>query len=278
MTELDEKYLYLPESFWDKHQLCEQLVAYIEELIINDDYQKLKYQTINFNDRDNLPKEGEHIFDFLERIGKIKERDEIIKSQIIHGLVIDTCYFLQEFLRCSKSMRLSVAFSLLRKPFVYNLIVFLRIIYEENFLFEFNNKEKFDSTYLKTEDKEELIKISLSKPNVIGLQEEHSELLIDLIFNRENPDSIINMSEKALHLSTTRNKNNLTGKQNLNFIFSTYSDNLKMWNYLYSKLPLLLLYLSGVIDYAVLPIVDLEDEKLNERLKRRIDIFNKNTR
>ncbi len=278
MTDLDEKYLYLPKEFWDKHQLCEHLVAYVEELITNNDCQKLKCQAVNLDDKNSLPKEDEHIFDFLERIGKIKERDEIIKSQIIHGLVIDTCYFLQESLRCSKSMRLSVAFSLLRKPLVYNLIVFLRIIYEENFLFNFNNKDKFDSTYLKAEDRAELIKISLSKPNIIGLQEEDAGFLIDLIFNKKNPNSIINLSEKALHLSTTRNNNNLTGKQNLNFIFAIYSDNLAMWDYFYSKLPLLLLYLSGVIDYAVLPIVDLDEGKLNKRLKNKIDIFNKNTR
>ena len=278
MQKLNKKYLYLPKDFWAKHKLCEELVAYIEELIIKDDYQKLKFKAIDIESKDGLPDKDEHILDFLERKGKLKERDELIRNQIIYGLIIDTCYFLQESLRCSKAMRLSVAFSLLRKPFVYNLIVFLRIIYEDDFLSKFNNEEKFDSTQLEKEDKEELIRISLSEANLIGLREEHRDILIDLIFNKNNRESIVNLSEKALHLSTTRNKNNLTGKQNLNFIFSTYDNNVEMWDYLYSKLPLLLLYMAGVIDYAVMPIVELDKEKLNDRLMKKIKIFNKNTR
>jgi hypothetical protein len=152
------------------------------------------------------------------------------------------------------------------------LIVLLRIIYEKDFIDKFTKSELFDSTSITKEEKIWLIEKSLE--NSLSLKKEDSIFIFDLIFNKENPESIINMSEKALHLSTTRNPKNNTEKQNLNFIFSTYDDNLSMWNYLYSKLPLLILYLTEVFDLYVLPVTKLDTSKLNDRLKKRIRIFN----
>ncbi len=274
MQNIDTKYLYLPAEFRSKHDICFSLVGQIEELIVKEEYQKLKYNTISLNNETDTLIDGEDILDFLQRTGRKKEHDLLVRNHIIHALIIDTCYFLQEALSCSLKMRLSVAFSLLRKPFVYNLIVLLRISYEDDFIDKFNNTELFDSTSISNETKIALIKKALE--NSLSLKTENCDLIYDLIFSKENPESIVNISEKALHLSTTRNRhnNNNTEKQNLNFIFSTYSDNLSMWNYLYSKLPLLILFLIEVLDLSVLPVINLDYNKLNERLKNRINFFN----
>jgi len=272
MQRNDERYLYLPKEFRNRHDMCFSLVGQIEELITNEDFKKLKYKEISLDSETDKPLKDENILDFLQRTGRIEEHDSIIRNNIVHALIIDTCYFLQEAMSCSLKMRLSVVFSLLRKPFVYNLIVLLRINYEDNFIEKFNNSDSFDSTSISKEQKLELIKKSLE--NSLSLKKENCDLIFDLIFSKEEPDSIINMSERALHLSTTRNKNNSTEKQNLNFVFSTYSDNVLMWDYLYSKLPLLILYLLEVFDMSVLPVVDLNSKKLNERLEKRIKILN----
>ena len=272
MQRNDKRYLYLPKEFRNKHDMCFYLVGQIEELITNEDYKKLKYKKISLDSETDKPLEDEHLLDFLQRTGRIEEHDSIIRNNIVNALIIDTCYFLQEALSCSLKMRLSVVFALLRKPFVYNLIVLLRINYEDNFIEKFNNTDSFDSTSISKEQKLVLIKKSLE--NSLSLKIENCDLIFDLIFSKEKPDSIINMSERALHLSTTRNKNSSTEKQNLNFVFSTYSDNVLMWNYLYSKLPLLILYLLEVFDMSVLPVVDLDNKKLNERLEKRIKILN----
>jgi len=272
MTKINDKYLYLPEKYWNHHHQCEELIKQLEELILNEDYQKLKANHVELEGENDVPFENENILDFLKRTGKEEKHDEIVRNHTVYALIIDSCYFLQEALSCSKKMRLSVTFSLLRKPFVYNLVVLLRLIYDEGFLDKFINKESFDTNYIKDEKRQELIKMSLS--NSLSLNEEHMSLIFDLIFNKKISNSIVNMSEKALHLSTTRNKANKTSKKSLNFIFSTFSDNIEMWDYLYAKLPLLIMYYLEVVDSLVFEIVDLDGDKINNRLMKRFEILN----
>jgi hypothetical protein len=271
MAKLNNQYLYLPKQFWSDHERCVKLIGQIEEFVTDDKYQKLKFYPILFENEKDLPHDDENILDFLLRTGRNTEHDQIVINNIVYALVMDTCYFLQEALSCSLKMRLPVTFALLRKPLVYNLIVFLRIIYENDFIHKFNNIESFDSAYMTNDYKKELIKISTQNSKTI--KEENVDLIFDIIFNKNNAESIINMSERALHLSTTKNDNNKTGKKNLNFIFSTFSNNVSMWEYLYSKLPFIFFYLIDVLDSLVLPIVDLSDKQKEDRLLKRTKIF-----
>jgi len=218
--------------------LCFSLVSQIEEFVIDKQYDKLRCMSIPLRELDVLPIDNENLFDYLLRTNKKEEHDMFVLANIVNALLMDTCYFLQEALDCSRKMRLSVTYALLRKPFVYNLLVFLQLLYEDNFLEKFIQNESFDSTKVSNEDKKKLIRLSLR--NSVSLKEENVDDIYDVIFNKKNPDSIINYSEKALHLSTTRSDYK-TEKMNLNFVFSTYSDNLLLWKHLYSKLPLLLL-------------------------------------
>lgn len=182
------------------------------------------------------------------------------------------CYFLQEALGCSAKSRLSVTMALLRKPFIYGLLTLLRLTLDENFDQEFNGSDSYDPTALSVDEKKLLIQYSM---NFLVLSKSFSEQdIFDLIFNKEG-DSILNMSDRALHFSTTRNKSNLSGQQNLNYIFATSKDIYSTWNYLYSRLPALLLYLSEVIDGVVFAHLPLDDLLLVDRIKKRGEILQK---
>jgi len=270
MHSTNPKYLYLPNQFWSKHDLCFSLVSQIEEFVIDKQYNKLRYMSIPLTEHDLLPTDNENLYEYLLRTNRKEEHDMFVYANIVNALLMDTCYFLQEALDCSLKMRLSVTYALLRKPFVYNLLVFLQLLYDDEFLDKFINNESFDSTKVSNEDKKNLIRLSLK--NSVSLKEENVDDIYDVIFNKKNHDSIINYSEKALHLSTTRNDYK-TEKMNLNFVFSTYNNNLSLWEYLYSKLPLLLLYLNDVLDSLVIPFVGIDDDSFHKRLLKRIDIF-----
>lgn len=82
------------------------------------------------------------------------------------------------------------------------------------------------------------------------------------------------MSDKALHLSTTRNKNNLTGRQNFNYIFSTHENINSQWDYIYSKFPALLMYLVEVVDALIFSTLKLEDDLYIERRTTRANYLN----
>ena len=159
------------------------------------------------------------------------------------------------------------------QPFVYNLLVILRLCFTTDFLDKFNNIEKFDTTDLSREDIQELLKISES---VLISKSIKATDIYNIVFDSTDPDSIINMSNKALHPSTTQNKNNLTEIQNINFVFSTAQSIETQWDYLYRKLPLLLLYLNEVFEFVVFDHLKVNDRVYAGRLTERADFLKNN--
>jgi len=266
---LDPIYFYLPKKYQKSHNRCELLIRQIEEFILDKSYNELRIFKVSFPTKTRIRK-NEHIFDYLLRVNRKPEHDAMIRNQLLNSLIIDICYFLQEALSCSKKKRLTVAFALLRKPFIYDLVVILRLMFENGFLDNFNSLDSFDVSSISEKDKKTLIRKSLKYDitNSIKMKD-----IYDLIFNPSKKDSILNISTKALHLSTTRNKHNKTEIQNLNFIFSTDESIKSQWDYLYRILPLLLLYYVQIIEIYVFSVLKLPDTLFEKRLIDRLHIL-----
>lgn len=269
---LNKEYLYLPKEFWKRHKQCESLVRQIEEFVMDSSYDELRFHVLDLSTEQHIKKD-EHIFDFLLRMNMVGEHDTLVKKSLVNALIMDVCYFLQEAILCSKKKRLSVTFSLLRKPFVYHLLVFLRIMFEDEFLDKFNAQDSFDATDLEETKKRALLKQSL--PFLLAAKSITEDELYDWIFNQEKQDSLINISNRALHLSTTRNIYNKTGTQNLNFIFANQDNIENLWSYIYQRLPILLLYYVEIIETLVFNLIDLPEEKYMQRINERLNIISK---
>jgi hypothetical protein len=261
-------YLYLPKRFWNAHDTCIDLIGQIEEILIHEDYCALKEKTILLNNE--IIHEDMHILDFFLFTNRKKEHDEVVRNHLITALLTDICYFTQEALTCSLKMRLPVMFALLRKPFVYTLIVILRLLFEEGFIDKFNNEADFDPSRISGEDRLELLKSSIG---CIPFKVFEAEEINEWIFDKEYPDSIINLSEMALHLKTTRNSHIATEQQNFNFIFSRQDDIMSQWELIYSRMPVLCLFLAQVSDMLLVSAMDLSDELYQKRLINRLAIM-----
>lgn len=216
--------------------------------------------------------DGESLLEFLERIGKNEEHRKIVKGAVIQALVSDICYFLKIALFSSLQQRLVVAFALLRKPFVYNLLIVLRLYFTEDFLERFNTEDGFDTTEISNEDILELLSVSV---RIIVTKQINPNQIFDLIYNRQIEDSLINMSNKALHPSTTRGKFNRTSVQNINFVFSTPEDSNSQWEYIYNRLPFLLLFLNEILEAIFCDHVSAETSVLAGRVNERAVFFEK---
>lgn len=266
------EFLYLPQQFQNLHKSCEFLLYQIEDFVVKDTFKGLRVQTIQFGEEPTFL-EQEHILDYLTRNGIHDKHNEILTSNILNAIIADTCQFLQIALFASLQKRLTVTLALIRKPFVYNLLVILRLHFTADFLDKFNNSEKFDTTDLSREDIQELLKLS---ENVLISKSVNASDIYNIVFDRTDPNSIINMSNKALHPSTTQNKNNLTEIQNINFVFSTAQSIETQWDYLYRKLPLLLLYLNEVLEFIIFDHLKVNDNVYVERLTERAEFFKHN--
>ena len=265
-------FLHLPKDFHGQHKTCEFLLYQIEDFIVNDKFKGLKVQTIQL-DKELELENGEHVLDYLLRIDKPDKHNEIITSHILNAVIADTCQFLQIALFSSLQQRLTVAFSLIRKPFVYNLLVILRLYLTSDFLERFTTEDSFDTTDLSQESIIELLNASES---LLFSKSIKASDVYNFIFNPALPDSLVNMSNKALHPSTTRNKNNKTEIQNINFVFSTKESIITQWDYLYRRLPFLLLYLNEIIELILFKHLKLEDKIYYERLTERANYFRQN--
>ena len=258
-------FIHLPQKFHKQHKNCEFLLYQIEDFVLNDTYKNLRVQTIKFEEQLKLL-DGEHIFDYLLRTNKHNEHNEIITSNILNALIGDICQFLQIALFASLQQRLTVTFSLIRKPFCYNLLVILRLFLTTDFLDKFNNEDGFDTTGLTQQD---IIDLLNASEKMLYTKSIKATDIYDFIFDPSKPDSLVNISNKALHPSTTRNKNNRTEMQNLNFVFSSKESIMTQWDYLYRRLPLLLLYLNEIIEFILFDHLKLEDSIYIERLTER---------
>jgi len=82
-------FINLPQEFHLKHKSCEFLLYQIEDFITAETFKHLKLQTVEFN-KDVELLHNENILDYLLRINKSEEHDEIITSNILHAVIADT--------------------------------------------------------------------------------------------------------------------------------------------------------------------------------------------
>lgn len=267
-------YYYLPKKFHKKHDYCEFVITQIEELVISEEFKSLKQQEIPLNElllaRLNSVDKDKNILDFFEQNNLTDELNHVVRNSLLLSLIMETCYFIQESLSCSLKMRMTVCFTLMRKPFLEVAIILMRILSEEDFIDRFNNEEKFDSVKTTPEQKKELIR----QTNIHLKERYHVEDIYDFIFNKDYPDSLYNVSNSAIHLFTDRTENK-TGKQNLNFIFSTQRDNLRYWDYIYETVPMILTFLADLIDLLVLKSTSCDRTLIIDRVKARDKMKNK---
>jgi hypothetical protein len=144
--------------------------------------------------------------------------------------------------------------------------VILRLYLTTDFLDRFNKEDGFDTTELSQEDIIELLNAS---EKMLYSKSIKASDIYDFIFNPKKADSLVNISNKALHPSTTRNKSNRTEIQNLNFVFSSKDSIITQWDYLYRRLPLLLLYLNEILEFIVFDHLKLDNNLYVERLTER---------
>jgi hypothetical protein len=269
-----KSYLYLPARFHKRHDYCEFVISQIEDLILNEEFIELKTQVFEFPPEfiKKLDTSDKHFLDLLEE----EKYDDIvfhlIKNSVLLSLIMETCYFLQESFLCSLKMRMTVCFTLLRKPFLEILMVLMRILNDEDFIDNFNHTENYDPILTSPGKKKEL----LNQSNIWLHNKYNYEDLYDFIFNKDFGDSLFNLTNNAIHLYTDRNPISTTEKQNLNFIFSNKENIESQWEYVYDYMPMLVTFIADIIDLLVLKSTNVKEKTFVIRMKARDRLRKKN--
>ena len=276
MTNLDDKYLHLPKQYQVKHDICWGLVKELEEFLTDEKYLELPAQAIKIDEKlwaDFKNYDGD-IFQFLLDHNKKEEHDHLVKLQLIRGVILDSCYFLQDALTASLKKKTSVAFSLFRRPLVHNMVIMIRLYTESNFLEKFIQEKahlnaennSFDPAKMDSKELKRVLNENAFFSHFFGGD------MFDFVFDQSKPDSLINMTNRALHPVTYFN----TEDMNINFTFSTEQDTISQWDYIYKRIPLIMFFYVTLIDLVVFTSVKESEETeilFNNRISDRENLM-----
>lgn len=257
----------LPAKYIKRHQLMLYLYDILVDILVKADKYKLSSLSFKFT---NEVDEQLELFDELERRKDIDISEKVFIPHIFFSILRDLNYYLFESLSCIERGKVTVAFSLARKPLQDNLFYLSWILVQPHeFLgkMQYGSPKEYDVSDLK--GKKDFVIDLFSKAKVLVQSKNSSldfsqellnpELLYDVIYNRKAENSLTSAFDKSIHL-VTRNKNYPTEKQNLNFIFADDEIWDEFWNLYYQKIPYILLYLVEVIVAIFEKYVDIDEE------------------
>ena len=265
------EFYYLPKEYHSVYKACFELVRQIEEFIVKEDYRFLKVSVSDMTPEEL--KQLEECGDIWDYLKKYKEEQFYtqLNKQLILGLLMDFCYFMQESLDCSNKMRLVVSYAMLRRPLVDNLKILLRILLDDEFYEKFIERDDYDPASIKEED---LMGMLMATDEIRICKPIKGEFIYDCIYEKNNPGSIVNLSNRAIHPVTTRPWNK-TGSMNCNFMFVTPDDIEGLWKQYYTILPAVLMFYSELFNTAVFGLFkeEVDMELYPKRMEKMMEIM-----
>lgn len=264
--------LLLPDRYKFNHNYCFFLHDFLVDIIKYGEENNRFTVSIKFEDKKSSKKikelKGEGLWDWLKEKGFEDEIDELTYKQIYVAVLSDFCQFLYTALKCSEKGKLSVTYSLLRKPLKDHLLIFEWLITNPNdFLTKFNSAGSFESIAIDKVTKGEKIKMINKTQDIIPHSFFTPDFIYDIRYNKKVEYGFEKLFQKATHIVTSY-KNIRTEKGNLNFIFSDEKAKISQWDHLYFLLPGILLYSVEICMTLYFGIIS-KDEKINHSYLNR---------
>jgi hypothetical protein len=262
-----KQYYYLPKKYHAAHDYSEFVITQIEELITKSKFNELRSKPVTLTEGQAgaLATYKGHIYDFLQENGMKDIMNNSVACTLLNSLIMESCYFLQEAYLCSMKRRLTVAFSLFRKPFFEVVIILMRLMLEDDFVDRFNMEDDFDPTALHTAQKRECLEVINILLNDLYVVDD----LYEYLFDKSAPDNLYNLGNQSIHLYTGKNPAIKTGKQNLNLIFNGLSEQDSRWHYVYNIMPMLLTFLADLTELTVMRHTSIDTSVFERRFVER---------
>lgn len=254
MTYYDE--IFLPEEYLNRHNFCINLhdvcLSIFFECLEEESLKGITIRNENTKDLEELSKsKNADVIDWLYNNGYEFEANILLKRKIFHAILADFLSYVLEALKAMEKGKTAIAYTLLRKPFKDNLFYFEWLLIQGDELLSFVDKgdiEKYEIGSLRRNHRTKM-KLILDKSletnpflDLLGFVEK--DYMYNLRYNYNSPYGLELMWNKANHLVTTAKP---IRTKDFNNVFLTEEDFNNQLEYFYSKVPLLLLYSTGVI-------------------------------
>jgi hypothetical protein len=268
----------LPKKYRPVNNICAIIYDQLTEIYKRANYKDLQEGNIKLDPKTqklvkDLRENKIHVLDWLKENELNDELTTLLTKNITLAVSSDFLNFIFESLSNAKRGKMTVAYALLRKPFMDELLILEQLLVDpHDFIqrfFHSGNPEDYDPSD-KNIDKKTIIKNAIGKLNANIVYTE--DLIYDLRYNKSAPNGLNGMANHALHI-VTRDKNYKTERQNLNFVFSGKDDFVEYWDHYYYFVPYLLIYSVSIIDTIIfnyLPDQANQDLKAVKALRRFI--------
>lgn len=259
----------LPKKYRRANNICAIVYDQLTEIYKLPNYKPFLSGQIDFDHKTQklikeLQSDKIHILDWLKENELNNDLTSILTKNITLAVASDFINFIFESISNAKRGKLTVAYALLRKPLMDELLILEQLLVDpHDFIqrfFHSGNPDEYDPSD-KNIDKKAIIKKAISKLNANIFYNE--EVIYDLRYDKAAANGLNGIANHALHI-VTRDKNYKTERQNLNFVFSGKEDFLEYWDHYYYFVPYLLFYAVSIIDTIVFN--HLSDEE-NQDLK-----------
>lgn len=172
---------------------------------------------------------------------------DLLISRIFPAVLGDSLHYIFEALEAARKGKISVAYTLLRKPLQDNLMVLESIIENED---QFT--ERLSATPPKFNRGDDLAshtaRIAATLDKIGYSNAFDAEYLTQLRYDKSCEDSFDGFCNKATHLITSKSIIK-TGAYSLNFIFPTSHSLHQQWAFLFSRLPYILTYTAAICEH-----------------------------
>jgi|GEM_PF-3390807 len=261
-------YKFLPQRHWFAHDYCMMIHDLLAQVVVEGE--KAGIFNIKITDEsgdliEKLKANQEHdLITFLEKEERFGEIFMLLYKQVCVAIVSDMTHFIYEALQCSKKGKLTVTFSLLRKPLVENLLYLEYLLTDPGaFIINFWKGEIDHFGLGQRQEIDALAIVKLIYEKYPLPQFEDAEFIHDIRYKKDSHQSFQTYFQKATHL-VTQARSYKTENTNFNFIYSDAETHEIQWDGLYSYLPIVLFHAYQVIE-ALLKIV-------RERSGKELDI------
>jgi len=262
------KYPYLADKHWNKQDYLLYAYDVLGDMLRQADSQKLSNVTMKFTDERHISlfQEAEDKFLWMEQHGYHDISVKMFCNHMFFSLLRDFCYYIFESLSCAERRKITVAYTLLRKPMKDNLLYLEWLLASpEEFYstFLYNNIESYDISSKKNFPPERIQDIvdNACGKTYMGKLINYNNLIFDFRFNRKEIYGLQRIWDQTIHLVTaTRDYKTKAG--NLNFVFA---DN-KIWDeftdYYYFVMPQLMTYVLGICESLFITKKDVDEVDL----------------
>lgn len=246
----------LPKEFHQRHNISVVLYDFLADILSKPRYKGLTSTKIPLDKEtkrviNKINKGGIHILDYLTNNNRKDEIVTVLTKHVFMSVLHDMTSFIYESLSCARKGKMSVAYSLLRKPLTDELIILEQLLIDkEDFIDRFHfqgTPSLYDpsANNLKHDKLSSITSKAIEKVGLIGPF--FKETVYDLRYNKASISGLNGMMNHAHHV-VTADKNYRTEDKNLNFVFSIEEDYKRYWTHYYHFVPYLLIYTSCIVD------------------------------